>query len=69
MTEKSGYPVGTAEWKKSAVEWLFAEGLLSDENWKSKIDQPLPLWAQAAVYNRLFQKLRGGAENGRSTNL
>ncbi|EKN63435.1 hypothetical protein P9E76_16895 [Schinkia azotoformans] len=63
MAEKMGYPSGTAEWKKQAVDWLFEEGLLSDEAWKKKIEDPLPLWAQAAVYQRLFnliQREEGG---------
>lgn len=58
MVREINYPKGTVDWKKSAVDWLFAEGLLTDESWKEKIEQPLPLWAQAALYNRLFQKLK-----------
>ncbi|WP_458414281.1 hypothetical protein ACNQFZ_05160 [Schinkia sp. CFF1] len=62
MARKSGYPFGTAEWKKEAVDWLFEEGLLSEEYWKERIEEPLPLWAQAAVYQRLFQKWRGESQ-------
>lgn len=63
MAEKSGYPTGTAEWKKKAVDWLFEKGLLSDEAWKAQIEEPLPFWAQAAVYQRLFNKLKEGNKN------
>ncbi|HHY72426.1 MAG TPA: hypothetical protein GX497_04210 [Bacillus bacterium] len=59
MAEKQDYPSGTAEWKKKAVDWLFEEGLLTDDAWKKQIEEPLPLWAQAVVYQRLFQKLKG----------
>lgn len=59
MAENSGYPPGTADWKMEAVDWLFNKGLLSEENWKAQIEKPLPLWAQAAIYQRLFQKLKG----------
>ncbi len=60
MAEKLGYPNGTVEWKKIAVDWLFEEGLLSDEAWKKQIEEPLPFWAQAAVYQRLFNRLKEG---------
>ncbi|HHW39032.1 MAG TPA: hypothetical protein GXX18_17670 [Bacillales bacterium] len=60
MAEKSGYPSGTAEWKKKAADWLFEERLLSDEAWKMEIEEPLPFWAQAAVYQRLFNRMKEG---------
>lgn len=69
MVKKVDYPQGTADWKKSAVDWLFAEGLLTDETWKGKIEQPLPLWAQASLYQRLFQKLKEGRKNGSKSEI
>lgn len=45
-------------WKKAAVEWLYQEGLLSDENWKEHIENGLPLWAEAIVLKRLYEKSR-----------
>jgi len=62
MAEKTGYPPGTEEWKMEAVDWLFEEGLLSAEYWKEQIEESLPLWAQAAVYQRLYQKWKEGNE-------
>jgi N-acetylmuramoyl-L-alanine amidase len=40
-------------WKEEAVEWLFQEGLLTDEQWKARLDQPLPLWALAILLKRM----------------
>lgn len=39
-------------WKKEAVDWLFREGLLTDEAWRKKLDEPVPLWALAVMLRR-----------------
>ncbi|MWC27936.1 N-acetylmuramoyl-L-alanine amidase [Paenibacillus sp. MMS18-CY102] len=54
----AGYPEGTPQWKIDAVEWLYEQGLLTDASWKKKIDEPLPLWAEAAIIKRLFNQLK-----------
>jgi N-acetylmuramoyl-L-alanine amidase len=50
-------PQPVPEWKREAVEWLYEQGLLTDAEWRSRMDEPLPLWAEAAVLRRLFDKL------------
>ena len=45
------------DWKREAVEWLFAQGFLTDETWRDKVDQPLPLWAEALVLRRMYEKI------------
>jgi hypothetical protein len=47
-----------ADWKSEAVEWLFQEGLLTDEQWKTRPEEPLPLWAVAILLRRLAQNNR-----------
>jgi len=47
------------DWKKEAIEWLFKQGFLTDESWRGKADQPLPLWAEALVLRRMYEKLAG----------
>ncbi|QQE73810.1 N-acetylmuramoyl-L-alanine amidase [Brevibacillus composti] len=51
---------GTAvpEWKQEAIDWLFREGLLTNEDWRNQPDTPLPLWAEAVILKRLYEKLR-----------
>lgn len=53
-------PPGTTEpdWKQEAVEWLYSQGLLTDARWRSQIEQPLPLWAEAVLIRRLYEKLQ-----------
>ncbi|MED1782826.1 N-acetylmuramoyl-L-alanine amidase [Brevibacillus fortis] len=46
------------DWKQEAVNWLYDQGLLTDEQWRKQPDQPLPLWAQAVILKRLFEKLK-----------
>ncbi|WP_199613877.1 N-acetylmuramoyl-L-alanine amidase [Paenibacillus alkalitolerans] len=53
------YPPGTPDWKKDAVGWLYAQGHLTDPSWKQKIEQPLPLWAEAVILQKLYRKLEG----------
>lgn len=44
-------------WKKAAIDWLYKEGLLSDEEWNGQIEKGLPLWAEALVLKRLSERL------------
>lgn len=48
-----------ASWKLEAVNWLYEQELLTDDQWLSKIDEPLPLWAEAVLLRRLYEKLQG----------
>jgi len=54
-------PIGGTipDWKLEAVDWLYKEGLLTNEDWRGRVDEPLPLWAEAVILRRLFEKLRG----------
>ncbi|USG64756.1 N-acetylmuramoyl-L-alanine amidase [Brevibacillus ruminantium] len=45
-------------WKQEAIDWLFQEGLLTNEDWRHQPDTPLPLWAEAVILKRLYEKLR-----------
>lgn len=53
------FPPQTPDWKKEAVDWMFSQGLLTNEDWKKMVDDPLPLWADAVVLRRLYEKLNG----------
>jgi N-acetylmuramoyl-L-alanine amidase len=46
------------QWKQEAVDWLYEQGLLTDHQWRNRLDQPLPLWAEAVLLKRLYEKLR-----------
>jgi N-acetylmuramoyl-L-alanine amidase len=46
------------EWKRDAIDWMYEQGLLTTEDWRRQPDQPLPLWAEAVVLKRLYEKLR-----------
>jgi len=50
---------GIPEWKQEAINWLYTEGLLTNEDWRDKVDEPLPLWAEAVILRRMYEKLRG----------
>ncbi|WP_019123841.1 N-acetylmuramoyl-L-alanine amidase [Brevibacillus massiliensis] len=50
-------------WKREGVDWLYAQGLLTDQEWRGRIDEPLPLWAEAAVLKRLYGKLSNGRQS------
>lgn len=52
-------PGPAPDWKQEAVDWLYEQGLLTDAAWRNRIDQPLPLWAEAVILRRLFEKLNG----------
>ncbi|MET3292051.1 UNVERIFIED_CONTAM: N-acetylmuramoyl-L-alanine amidase [Brevibacillus sp. OAP136] len=57
-TPGTGQPnTPAADWKQEAVEWLYEQGLLTDATWRNQIDQPLPLWAEAILLRRLYEKL------------
>jgi N-acetylmuramoyl-L-alanine amidase len=45
------------QWKREAVDWLYQQGLLTDEEWRKRLDEPLPLWAEAILLKRLYEKL------------
>ncbi|MEC0246807.1 N-acetylmuramoyl-L-alanine amidase [Paenibacillus chitinolyticus] len=46
-------------WKTEGVDWLYEKGLLTDPAWKDKLDEPLPLWAEAVILKRLYDLLSG----------
>jgi len=46
------------DWKQEAIDWMYKEGLLTNEDWRKRIDEPLPLWAEAIILRRLFEKLQ-----------
>ncbi|RAP27835.1 N-acetylmuramoyl-L-alanine amidase [Brevibacillus laterosporus] len=50
-------PDPPADWKQEAVSWLYQEGILTNEDWRHNYDNPLPLWAEAVVLRRLYEKL------------
>lgn len=50
-------PVQVPDWKKEAVDWMFNEGLLTNDEWKKTLENPLPLWAEAIILRRLYEKL------------
>lgn len=52
------YPSETPSWKREAVDWMYEEGLLTGEQWKESLEEPLPLWAQAIVFRRMMEKLK-----------
>ncbi|MFY0545141.1 N-acetylmuramoyl-L-alanine amidase family protein [Brevibacillus sp. H7] len=47
------------DWKREAIEWMYEQGLLTNEDWRNRADEPLPLWAEAVILRRLFEKMRG----------
>lgn len=51
------YPEGTPKWKKDLMDWLYDEKLLNDDEWKKKVDEPLPAWAVASILKQM--KVRG----------
>lgn len=52
-------PPSSEAWKNEAVDWLYDQQLLTDEVWRSRLNEPLPLWAEAVLLRRLYEKLRG----------
>lgn len=55
----NGYPPGTPQWKQEAVEWLYQQGLLTSDEWRGRLEEPLPLWAKAVMLQRLFNSHSG----------
>lgn len=59
----SNLPQNTQEdppaWKTEAVNWLFQRGLLTDETWRTKVEEPVPLWALAIMLQRMESNLKG----------
>lgn len=53
----SGQDSDSASWKEEAIDWLLQEGLITSQDWKERMDQPLPLWAQAIIIKRMYEKL------------
>lgn len=45
------------EWKREAIDWMYEQGFFTDESWRNRVDEPLPLWAEAIIIRRLFEKL------------
>lgn len=46
------------DWKLEAIHWMYDEGILTDESWKENPEKPLPLWAEAIVLKRLYEKMK-----------
>jgi len=46
------------DWKQEAIDWMFDQGLLTNEDWRSQADKPLPLWAEAVILKRLYEKCK-----------
>ncbi|RNB56318.1 N-acetylmuramoyl-L-alanine amidase [Brevibacillus gelatini] len=46
------------DWKQEGIDWLFEQGLLTSEDWRSQADKPLPLWAEAIILKRLYELLK-----------
>jgi hypothetical protein len=44
-------------WRMEGINWLYEQGLLTNERWKDQIHEPLPLWAEALILQRMYQKL------------
>lgn len=45
-------------WKFEAIDELASAGLLnSPEEWKEKINEPIPVWAAMLILNRIYRKL------------
>lgn len=56
--EPSPGPEELPAFKREGIDWMYELGLLTGEPWRSKPDEPLPLWAEALVLKRLCEKLR-----------
>ncbi len=54
---ETGYPTNTPDWKINAVNWLYRQNLLTDQSWKGKVDESVPLWAVATMLQRLKSQL------------
>jgi hypothetical protein len=54
---REGFPSNTPQYRLEAVAWLYEKGYLTGEQWKQKVDEPLPLWALALVLKRLYDDI------------
>jgi hypothetical protein len=51
-------PSDEEAWKYKAIDALASCGLLNNpEEWKAKINEPIPIWAAMIILNRIYQKL------------
>lgn len=57
--EEKQDPEPPADWKQEAVQWLYDQGFLTGDDWKKDIEKPLPLWAEAIILRRMYEKLKG----------
>lgn len=46
------------QYKIEAVQWLIDNGFLTDTSWLEKADQPTPLYVDALITKRLYEKLK-----------
>ncbi|MDR5000071.1 N-acetylmuramoyl-L-alanine amidase family protein [Brevibacillus parabrevis] len=46
------------DWKQEGIDWMFDQGLLTNEDWRNQADKPLPLWAEAIILKRLYEQLK-----------
>lgn len=52
-----------AKWQQNAIDWLYQEGYLTSEQWKSNIEAGLPLWAEAIVLQQIYHSLKDNEQN------
>lgn len=55
--DPEGYPEDLAEYKQTAIEWLYGQGYLSGDSWKKQPEDPLPLWAMGVVLQRMQENV------------
>lgn len=64
-----GYQEDTEPWKKELVDWMYDQKLLDSEAWKKRIEEPIPLWAVAAilkdVYDNWVKTVNEESESGK----
>lgn len=61
---QNDFPAGTPLWKKELIDWLYEKQLLDDPNWKARVNEPIPLWALAAILQDVYRWFE--QENGKS---
>ncbi len=50
------YPSGTPQWKRELIDWMYEKQLLDDPTWKARLDEPVPLWALAAILQDVYRR-------------
>ncbi|MDF2521253.1 MAG: hypothetical protein K0R84_1881 [Clostridia bacterium] len=57
--ENTALPAQNEEaWKFQAIDALASDGLINNpEEWKSKINDPMPVWTAMIILNRIYEKL------------